>query len=101
MVDSIYQLLNKLPVLGAKKNVNWACAIGFLFGGIGLAIYFRSVVDFIIPMAIAFVVIYVAGDIGILGGMVLASVYGYFRTQNSNERLDSLETANAAGSHVA
>jgi len=72
-----------------------AAAIGFFFGGIGLALYFRSFVDFVAPMAIAIVASLVAVklvgagvDLGLLGGAIIASIYGLSRSQDSNRRLD-------------
>ena len=76
-------------------NPQLAAAVGFLFGGIGLAIYFRSFVDFVAPIAIAIiaslVVIKLVGadvQLGWLAGAIIASLYGLSRSQDSNRRLD-------------
>ena len=85
-----------LPTL-RRTNEQLACAIGFLFGGIGLAIYFRSFVDLIAPIAIAIVAIAIIGPAGgWLAGAVIAAIYGFSRAQDSNRRLDEQEAENAA-----
>ena len=38
--------------LGETLTRTSACAIGLLFGGVGLAIYFRTVIDLVVPVAI-------------------------------------------------
>jgi hypothetical protein len=64
--------------------------IGALFGGIGLAIYFRSIVDFIVPfltlVAIVAVVDVLHLDMRIawLATALLWTRYGYFRASRSN-----------------
>lgn len=45
-------ILNKLPVLRKRKIPSLAFVIGFLFGGIGLGLYFRSFIDFLAPLAL-------------------------------------------------
>jgi hypothetical protein len=90
MVEVITRLLSKLPPLGRETNPNLACALGFLFGGVGLGIYFRSFVDFVIPIAIVItgLVAYSAlGAFGVLGGAVIAALYGYYRSRTSNQAL--------------
>ena len=71
-----------------------------LFGGIGLGIYFRSFVDFIAPIAIAIVVSLVAiklvgtgAGLGWLAGAIIASLYGFTRSQDANKRLDEVAAA--------
>ena len=93
MINAIYQVMEKLPPLSTKKSPNLACFLGLVAGGIALGIYFRSFVDFIIPVGIALAITLVVGsaaaaEVGWVGGAVLAAVYGYFRAQNSNERLE-------------
>jgi hypothetical protein len=88
--------LRALPVLKKTKNPTAALIIGFLFGGIGLAIYFRKVIDLFIPI---FAVIMLAifhsqfrgqGGLYILGGAVVAAAYGYMRATSSNQALARL-----------
>lgn len=78
---------SKVPPVARPTNANVAAIIGLLIGGIGLGIYFRNVLDFLVPIAIAVILGLVIGDIGILGGIILAGLYGYLRSIESNERL--------------
>jgi hypothetical protein len=87
MISIVEQVLNKLPPLKRKTNANVACLIGFLAGGIGLAIYFRTFVDFVIPMAIALATAFAFADVGIIGGAIVAAIYGFARSHSSNARL--------------
>jgi hypothetical protein len=58
-----------------------------LFGGIGLGLYFVSIVDFVIPIGLAIVGTVILGPIGYLGGAIVAGLWGFFRATDSNERL--------------
>jgi len=95
-VNWIESVLRALPVLKKAKNPTTALVIGFLFGGIGLAIYFRKVIDFFIPVfaAIVLQIFYSQlrgqGTLYILAGAVLAAAYGYMRATSSNEALAKL-----------
>jgi hypothetical protein len=86
MLTGIENLMRKLPPPAKRRNENIACLIGFLFGGIGLAIYLRTVIDFVFPfsIAIALLVVY-AGPPAWLAGAIVASLYGYFRVKFANE----------------
>jgi hypothetical protein len=89
-------LTRRLPALSQKRNPKTAAAIGFLFGGIGLAVYFRSVVDAIIPIVVSLVCFTVIPDIAGLdwvAGAAIASAYGRQRVQDSNARLLVPQTA--------
>jgi len=48
------------------------------------------------PFAIFMIASYLAGSaigsLGVLGSLVIVSLYGFFRAQNSNERLDKLKS---------
>jgi hypothetical protein len=88
---------NALPPVGRKTRPNLASAIGFLFGGLGLAIYFRTVIDLFLPVAFAIVAQLIvwkelgAGfELGWLTGAVIAALYAFFRAQNPNSRVDEL-----------
>lgn len=96
--NAVRALLNALPVLGRNVRPNLACAIGFLAGGIGLAIYFRTAIDLILPLGLAIVAglltaKYFGVELGWLAGAVLASLYGYARALNSNRRRASVTPA--------
>ena len=88
MLRSLWAGIEKMmktlpPVRGKSAGV--ACIVGFIFGGIGLAVYFRNVVDALFPLGVAFALIIVAGtDIGWLAGAVVAALYGYYRVQFSD-----------------
>jgi hypothetical protein len=92
------EIWDRFPPLTRRTNPNWAAAIGFFFGGIGLAIYFRSFVDFIAPIAIAIVAALLAAklfgvaELGWLAGAIIASLYGLSRSQDANRRLDEQST---------
>jgi hypothetical protein len=91
-----------LPVLKKRKNPTIALIVGFLAGGIGLAIYFRKVIDFFIPL-FAVIVIEILhtqfqgqGFIYVLAGAVVAAAYGYLRAMYSNQVIDEREAAASA-----
>lgn len=84
MLDVIYKAFDKLPPLSTERNPNVACLVGFLFGGIGIGIYFRSFVDFVLLLGTVIALTVTLGEIGYLGGMVVAALYGYFRVLSSN-----------------
>ena len=66
-MDKYFTLFNHLSPLHASKSEAWAAILGFAFGGLGLGIYFRSFIDFVIPVAIFFALFFWVGDIGGLG----------------------------------
>lgn len=83
-------VLNKLPVLKKRRLPSLAFAIGFLFGGVGLGLYFRSFIDFLAPIAVILALSlagYGVGSGGYLVGAFIAGLYGAFRAANSNDRL--------------
>ena len=89
----MHRFLNRyLPPLGAEKNVGIATVIGILTGGIGLAIYFRSLRDVIpVDVTIGLVMIALAFganpfEVGAVAGAVLGGLYGYWRAQSSKRR---------------
>lgn len=91
---------NWFPALKTPKRPDLAALIGVLTGGIGLAIYFRSVRD-LFPVELA-------GGLAVLGALVagadplqlaqvvapvVGGVYGLWRAQTSNRRLAASGTA--------
>jgi len=75
-----------LPSPRKKRSPAAAAIVGFLFGGIGLGLYFRSVLDFLIPVlcAIASVAVgaaAVSGRLGYLAGALIAARWGYYRAR--------------------
>jgi hypothetical protein len=83
-----------LPPLAKPKSPGLAALIGVLTGGIGLAVYFRSIRD-LFPVEVA-VGISVIGSlafgvnplrVGQIVAPVAGGLYGYWRAQSSNRRL--------------
>lgn len=87
MLETIEKLMDSLPPFHARKNENLALVIGFLAGGIGLAIYLRSLIDLVLPLGLSLVLAKTLGDVGVLGGAVLSALWGHFRVRSSNKRL--------------
>ena len=83
-------LLRTLPPT-RRCNANAAAALGFMFGGIGLALYLRSFIDLVVTLLLAMVLLSSAGDVGWLAGALFASVWGYARVTSSNRVRDGAE----------
>lgn len=90
IVGGLFSIADQLEPLDDIKNPFVAAACGFLFGGIGLGIYLKSVKDFLIPWALMFAIVI----LGIPTGEALLVVvpfvwaaYGYYRVKTSNENL--------------
>ena len=84
----------RLRPLRKERSPVKAAIIGFLLGPIGVGLYFRSVIDFLIPelLYIATLTVLVATHktvsyVGILGLLTIAGRWGYYRARQSNERL--------------
>jgi hypothetical protein len=83
-------ILDFLPPLKRKVSPSLGMVIGLLFGFIGLPIYFRSWIDFFLPVLLE---VFIAGLAGVLTGPGLIPIclafqvlYGYLRAANSNKR---------------
>lgn len=78
-----------LPPLHSEKSPGLACLLGFLFGGIGLAIYLRSFVDFVLPVTVGILLFTMTSiaEVGWLAGACIAGTYGYMRVLHSNRLL--------------
>jgi hypothetical protein len=87
MLEQIARVMNSLPPVQSRKNLWLALVLGFFFSGVGLGLYFRSWVDFIVPTAIWVVLIVTPGDAGFWIGAVIGGLWGLLRAVNSNERL--------------
>lgn len=90
IVGSLFSIADQLEPLDDIKNPFVAAACGFLFGGIGLAIYTKRFKDFLIPWALMFAIVI----LGIPTGEALLVVvpfvwaaYGFYRVKSSNENL--------------
>jgi hypothetical protein len=82
MVKSI----SEMPALPETKNPVIAGVLGFVFGAIGVGLYFRSWSDFFVCL-VAFVVLTVAiPGLGAIPGWWFAAGYGVFRAISSNQK---------------
>lgn len=81
-----------MPPLKRRKNPSLAAIIGLLFGGIGLGIYFASLVDFIIPIAITVILVITVqtNGVGAIVGAIIAGVWGLVRAIASNAKLEAV-----------
>ena len=95
----MFPLLSKLPTLRSRRNPTAAAVIGCLFGALGLAIYFRSLLDFFAAMAgyVAIAVVHGAPVTGWVVGAALAGAYGLCRAIDSNDRLTATDAAIRVG----
>jgi hypothetical protein len=83
MIDAIEKMMKNLPPVRGK-NAGVACIVGFIFGGIGLAIYFRNVVDLFFPVGVGIALVLVTGiNLGWLVGAIVVALYGYYRVHFS------------------
>jgi hypothetical protein len=92
MLEQIARVMNSLPPVQGRKNPWLALVLGFLFSGIGLGIYFRSLVDLIAPTVIWLLLIVTPGDAGFWLGAVIGGLWGLLRAVNSNERMGAGRT---------
>lgn len=99
---SLKGALGTLSPLSARKSPNLAAFLGFLFGGIGIGLYFWSFIDALIPLAIVLALTFAVDQlaavdaiVGLLTGAIVAALYGYLRASDSNRRLAETEAATA------
>jgi len=72
-----------IPRLKTKKSQIVAALIGFMFGGIGLGLYFRSLVDFLIPTLVFFIMFLISPPHAILVGPLVSIFWGMKRAEES------------------
>jgi hypothetical protein len=90
----LWDALGRLPPLKKKKNPALAGALGFFTGGIALAIYFRSLLDLVIPFLLAILAAVLFTTInksGWVGGALVAGGYGIARCLVSNKAIEDAE----------
>jgi hypothetical protein len=93
MIKQGSQLLDNLETLHSRKNPQIAALWGVLLGGIGLGIYFRSVIDALVPIGLFVVIFAIYGaDVAFVASIVVAGIYGYVRAVHSNMRLDRIDS---------
>ena len=93
MWDFLIGLMDNLSPLQGEKNPVLAGLIGFLFGGIGLGIYFKSLTDFLMLLAITIAASVTLGEAGIVAGATISGTYGYYRALTSNAKLATASVA--------
>jgi len=87
-MNGSFPLVSKLPPLKRRTNPVVAALVGFMFGSIGLGIYFRSVLDFVAPLVVIVMLVVTnqATGAGWLVGALITGAYGFCRTLDSNDR---------------
>lgn len=91
IVNFIFKLLDKIEPLKKKKNPSIALIVGFIFGGVGLCIYFRTVIDILITVSISVLLAVTLNFGGVLLGATVSGLWGYFRVIASNEKFRTVE----------
>jgi hypothetical protein len=97
MMTASEAVLKKLPPLAKPKSPGLAALIGFLTGGIGLAIYFRSLLD-LLPVELVGTVVVIGAlitgvepvhalNVAAIAAAIVGGSYGFWRAQSSNRRL--------------
>lgn len=81
------QQLRQLPALADRKNPMLAGIIGFLFGPVGIGIYFKSKNDFLWCLGLLIGFMIVVPGVGLLPGWLFSAGYGYKRASRSNTKL--------------
>jgi len=82
----IHKLLEDLPPIKEKKNPVLAGILGFLFGGIGLGIYFQSFKDFLYPVLVFLMLSVLLAPLLVVGpflALLFASGWGVVRALGS------------------
>lgn len=92
MLDIIHEILDGMKPLKSEKDPTIACVVGFLFGSLGLGIYFQSFIDFVMPLFFLIVANLMIGELGLFTVWILTAVYGYHRAISSNAKLASPQT---------
>jgi hypothetical protein len=93
MIDIVEKVMNNLDPVSRKTNPVTAAVVGFLFGGIGLAFFFRTIADTVL-LAIMVVLVCLDTETSLAVQFTLMPTYAYLRSNNSNARL--LQTAQSS-----
>jgi purine-cytosine permease-like protein len=80
------EIVKEMPRLRKKKNVVVAGVLGFLFGAIGIGIYFESFTDFLVCMGLFIGLTIISGGVLIVPAWLFAPAYGIYRAYTSNEK---------------
>jgi hypothetical protein len=87
-----FDLADRMQPLKSRKNPAAAAVIGFAFGGIGLGIYFGTILDFVVPftiLLILFLFAFPTAGLALVFLPFLCAMWGYKRAAASNARLDA------------
>ena len=77
--------VDDMDPLTAKKNLFLAGLIGFLFGPLGVGLYFMSWRDFLICLLVLVCLFICIPGLGALPGWLFSAAYGTYRAKKSNE----------------
>jgi|688.fasta_scaffold716164_1 hypothetical protein len=83
-LDIFFKLFDHLPDIKGKRNPLLAFFLGGLFGCLGLSIYFGTVSDFFVPLAI--MILFIVPAVTTVLIPLVVGVYGYFRASHSNKK---------------
>ncbi len=83
------QWLKEMPPLKEEKSPALAFLFGCVFGCIGIAIYLRSFLDFIVPFAVFFLFSLAGFGLGSIPAWMFAGVWGAMRVVHSNQALNA------------
>lgn len=78
--------VHEMPALPEYKNPVVAGVLGFLFGAVGVGLYFRSWGDFFVCLVVFFVLTFAIPGLGAIPGWWFAAGYGIFRAISSNAK---------------
>jgi hypothetical protein len=81
----IKEALTRLPPIRDKKNPLIAGLLGFLLGGLGLGLYFRSWADFIVPILVFMGLSIMIPGLGSVAAILFATGWGVVRALASGE----------------
>lgn len=86
-VHQVHAVMHTLKPLHAKKSPGLAFVLGFLFGPIGIGIYFRRFSDFLFCTLLLISLGVIIPGLGLVPGWLFSGFYGFYRAETSNERL--------------
>ncbi len=83
VAHGIKALLEDLPPIREKKNPLIAGILGFLFGGVGLGLYFQSWKDFFYPILVMIGLSIIIPGLGTIVAIIFTTIWGIVRAANS------------------
>ena len=83
-IHFVHSTLKALPKLDKPKDPTTAAILGFLFGPVGLGIYFKSFLDFFISLGLLILMTILIPGVGIVPGWIFSAAFGYFRAEASH-----------------